>query len=136
MVRARPHHRLSLERSSRFATLFRSAMRDCGYPTVYSVFLATAFSRATLDRWLTGRVRIRVSGAEKLINLLVEASARQDVIDALRQLLECDRGTSLEERFAAELRGRGLRVRSTLAALEAAKRFVPPHNTGQRAQYD
>ncbi len=113
--------RLTLEASRAFATLFRTAMAERGFRSVYSLYLATDFSRATVERWLSARVRIPVSGAHSLVEVLADHSGGVTSLEALRELVAGDmRNITPEELLRSELRARRVPVRRALAALRAA----------------
>ena len=99
-------------------------MRHCGFRSVYSLYLATDLPRATVDRWLSGRVRIPISGAKQLIDLLLDY--RDDVPALLllkRHVADAERVLTPEERLRAELTARRVPVQRTLAALRAVNLF-------------
>ncbi len=96
-------------------------MAERGFRSVYSVYLATDLSRATVERWLSARVRIPVSGAQRLIEVIAVHPGGVTSLAALRDLAAGDTHTlTPEDLLRAELRARRVPVRRALAALRAA----------------
>ena len=123
--------RLALDASKTFATLFRSAMVECGFPSVYSLALIADFPRATIHRWLSGRVRTPISGASHLIDILCSHSGDEVALHDLRDLLRFASSLNTQEQLlCAELRARGVPVQRTLDALRAANVF-PAKGVGE-----
>jgi hypothetical protein len=83
--------------------------------------LATDLSRATVERWLSARVRIPVSGAHRLIEVIAVHPGGVTSLAALRELATADtHQLTPEYLLRAELRARRVPVRRALAALRAA----------------
>ena len=118
-----PCERLTLEQSRIFANLLRKGMEECALLSVYSLYLQVDdVSRATLYRWLSGRVRISIMGAHALVNALAECGEGSTLIRALRDLLDAaSAAVSSQERLRLELRARRLPISRTIAAVRAAR---------------
>lgn len=104
-------------------------MQECGLRSVYALFLRVDLPRATLHRYLAGRVRIPLGAASELTEALLEHAARWKDSARLQELDDLIRAAftdqSAEALLRAELRARGIRIGRTLEALRAA-RFLPP----------
>jgi hypothetical protein len=120
--------RLSVDRSQQFATLFRAAITMCGFRSIYGFYLETDLSRATLERWMSARVRIPVAGAQYLISTISKHSPTSSVLRALQDVISIAADeASQEDLLRAELRARRVPVQRTLAALRAAN-VLPPRS--------
>ena len=124
-----PSERLSLADSQRFARSVRALMNECGLPSVYALFLEVDLPRATLHRWLSGRVRIPVAGAQTLTAALLEHAKRWENNASLRELHDLVSSVSLQQaglgRLHAEFRVRGIPIGRAMEALRAANLIEP-----------
>jgi hypothetical protein len=107
----------------------RAVMNECGMPSVYALFLQVDLPRATLHRWLSGRVRVPVAGAQALTAALLEHAKRWENNASLRELHDLVSNASLHQselgRLHAELRMRGIPIGRAMEALRAANLIQP-----------
>ncbi len=113
--------RLSLVTSLQFVSLLRIAMSECGV-SAYQLYLDSGLNKATVYRWLSGKVRIPSSGARRLLRALLREPNPPSLQQASQLLVngKTNLRESVRLRVMAELRTRGLPQRRTLEALCAA----------------
>ena len=126
MAHGRRVERLSIDESRKFAALVRSEMAECGIASIERLHLCLDVddvSRATLYRWLSGRVRIPVSRAHELSKALARYLGRSESAMALGRWLDgaLSETQSAEERLKREFLVRGVRVGPALEAVRAAQ---------------
>jgi len=128
-----PVARLSLENSRKFASLLEGLMKECSLHSVYALFLQADFPRATLHRWLSGRVRIPLAAARALIEALLEHATKWKSNASLQQLEDLIRGEIADDsaatRLCTELRVRGIPIGRTIEALRAVNLLPPDART-------
>lgn len=120
--------RLSLSDSAKIVACIERWMQATSVTSTYELALIVGVPRGTLQRWLTRTVRLPISAVRQIAEGLAEHARRtaeaQKALAELTQL--CQTINPLEEQLYTELRARGARVGSVMAAIEAAGfRLVP-----------
>jgi hypothetical protein len=119
--------RLSIERSAEIIACIERWMHCASVRSTYELALIVDIPRGTLQRWLTRRVTLPVSSVKRIADGLAEHAKRtMEAQQALADLVQLCPMDDLGERLRAEFRTRGARLRSAMAAIEAAGlRLVP-----------
>lgn len=117
--------RLSSEESERLLVLIRQWMRRLGIRSGYELYLLGSVSRATIYRWLGGR--IPVDGARQLAEILSQYANHDGPTRDIEAVLE-DRSGDVPalSPLIAEFRARRVPYRRAIEAITAARfRIVP-----------
>jgi hypothetical protein len=113
--------RFSIEASRQLSELIKNWMAKAGLKSTYELYLLVDVPRATLHRWLTGRVRVPVSRSREIVEALGLRAESEEPLKAFDRVLLTERdSTSWNARLRAELRARGVPIKRALDALRAA----------------